>query len=118
MKMAKSGSEQHDHQCDQGTARCARDEGGANTPVSTATWWRDHRSRQLKNIYKKKRGFSQKPENRTARRERRDRGKKERKRRKKKEKEKEEEEERKKKKEKEEEEEEEEEGKREKGKCR
>ncbi|KAL5771005.1 hypothetical protein ACOSP7_015159 [Xanthoceras sorbifolium] len=35
---------------DHGTARCARDEGGGNAPVSTATWWRDHRSRRLKNI--------------------------------------------------------------------
>ncbi|KAL5758004.1 hypothetical protein ACOSP7_020615 [Xanthoceras sorbifolium] len=42
MKMSNSGSEQRDH----GTARCAHDEGGGNAPVSTATWWRDHRSRR------------------------------------------------------------------------
>ncbi|KAL5823820.1 hypothetical protein ACOSQ4_021720 [Xanthoceras sorbifolium] len=34
MKMEKSGSEQRD----QGTATCARDEGGEVGPVSTATW--------------------------------------------------------------------------------
>ncbi|KAL5785698.1 hypothetical protein ACOSQ2_008090 [Xanthoceras sorbifolium] len=49
MKMLNSGSEQRHY----GTARCARDEGGGNAPVSTATWWRDHRSRRPKNIKKK-----------------------------------------------------------------
>ncbi|KAL5821811.1 hypothetical protein ACOSQ3_023693 [Xanthoceras sorbifolium] len=88
MKMSNSVSEQRDHQRDHGTARCARDKGGGNAPVSTATWWRDHRSRRPKNIKKKKFGFSQKPPKIEKRKERvRDRGKRRRRRRKKEEKE-------------------------------
>ncbi|KAL5777202.1 hypothetical protein ACOSP7_010128 [Xanthoceras sorbifolium] len=111
MKMSNSGSEQRDHQRDHGTARCARDEGGGNAPVSTATWWRDHRSRRRsrrpKNI-KKKNWLPREATKQTEERKERVRPRKKERRRRKKEKE----EERKKTKKKEEEEEEEEEEKR------
>ncbi|KAL5849480.1 hypothetical protein ACOSQ4_007493 [Xanthoceras sorbifolium] len=68
MIMSNSGSEQRDHS----TARCTRDEGGGNAPASTATWWRDHRSRRRsrrpKNI-KKIWLFAEATENRKEKRE-------------------------------------------------
>ncbi|KAL5846470.1 hypothetical protein ACOSQ3_009994 [Xanthoceras sorbifolium] len=79
MKMSNSGSEQCDHQRDYGTARCARDEGGGIAPVSTATWWRDHRSRRPKNIKKKNWLLAEATKNRKRKERPRERGKKKRK---------------------------------------